>query len=222
MMTPSPLTSCFPALAELDPASAVLLTGAAREVMLPAQTPVFSEGSPCQNYLLVLEGSVCVRKTSDTGREIVLYRVEKGQACVLTTSCLMAREDYSAEAYTETQVRAISLPAATFRALLARSEVFRDFVFQVYGTRLSDLLMLIEEVAFSRIDMRLAHFLVQQADSSGEIRATHQSLAAELGTAREVISRQLKEFERRNWVELHRGSLIVKDRDALSAMAGRD
>lgn len=209
----------FPHFARLDGDSARVLDGAARLSTIPPGTVLFQDGAECSSYVLVVEGSVRVQKVAENGREIVLYRVERGQSCVLTTNCLIAHEDYSAEGVAETEVRALVLPAATFRTLLARSDAFRDFVFSSYATRIADLLMLIEEVAFGRIDMRLSAWLRQHADTAGEIRATHQDIAVELGTAREVVSRQLKDFERRGWLDLHRGRIQLRDRGALVTLS---
>jgi len=208
----------FPQFARLDPESAHLLDGAARVVTLPAGTPVFHDGSACSSYVLVMDGSVRVQKVAENGREIVLYRVESGQSCVLTTNCLISHGDYTAEGIAETEVRAMVLPATAFRTLLGRSEAFRDFVFSAYATRISDLLMLIEEVAFGRVDVRLATWLSAHAGADSAIKATHQDIATELGTAREVVSRQLKEFERRGWVGLHRGRIEIRDRDGLGSL----
>ncbi|MCR6632073.1 MAG: Crp/Fnr family transcriptional regulator [Magnetospirillum sp.] len=213
------ISASFPLFARLDPDSARLLEGGARVVAIPAGTVLFQDGSECSSYVLVMEGSIRVQKVSEGGREIVLYRVESGQSCVLTTNCLIAREDYAAEGIAETEVKALVLPAAIFRTLLAKSESFRDFVFSAYATRISDLLMLIQEVAFGRIDMRLAGWLRARANAADGIRATHQDIATELGTAREVISRQLKEFERRGWVALYRGRIEVKDPGGLSTLS---
>lgn len=212
------ISASFPHFTHLDVESARLLHGSARMVEIPAGTVVFQDGSECSSYVVVIDGSIRVQKVSEGGREIVLYRVESGQSCVLTTNCLIGREDYAAEGIAETDVRALVVPAATFRALLGKSEAFRDFVFAAYATRISDLLMLIEEVAFGRIDVRLAGWLRARADG-GDIRATHQDIATELGTAREVVSRQLKEFERRGWVTLHRGRIEVRDRAGLSSLS---
>ena len=215
----SEISASFPQFAALDPESARLLEGAARLATIAPGTVLFQDGAACSAYVLVVEGSIRVQKVSEGGREIVLYRVEAGQSCVLTTNCLIAREDYAAEGIAETEVRALVLPAATFRTLLGKSEAFRDFVFAAYATRVADLLMLIEEVAFGRIDVRLAGWLRSRADARSDIHATHQDIATELGTAREVISRQLKEFERRGWVTLYRGRVQVKDRDGLASLS---
>lgn len=214
--------SSFPELAKLDADARRKLKDAARAMTLPAGTPVFGMGDACQNYLLVRKGSVRVQRTAENGREIVLYRVEAGETCVLTTNCLMTHSDYGAEAISETEVEAIALSQTAFEDLLARSAAFRSFVFSSYATRISDLLLLIEEVAFGRIDMRLAQFLVDRKNADNRIEGTHQDLATELGTAREVISRQLKDFERRGWVSIGRGRLHVTDALALADLAKRD
>lgn len=209
----------FPGLSRLDPDSARLFHQSARTMSVPAGAIMFRDGSECSNYVLVVDGSIRVHKLSEGGREIVLYRVERGQSCVLTTNCLIANEVYGAEGIAETDVDLMILPSSAFKSLLARSEAFRDFVFSAYALRISDLLMLIEEVAFGRVDARLASWLTAHADPTGSIKATHQEIAVELGTAREVVSRQLKDFERRSWVALGRGSLVLLNRDSLSELS---
>lgn len=213
--------AAFPALAGLDSDARQVLRKAAQVVTVPAGTVVFQEGDACRNYLLVLDGSVRVQKVSEGGREIVLYRVDSGQSCVLTTSCLLTRSDYHAQGIAETEVRALTLSHSTFQDLLACSATFRQFVFSSYAVRLAELLMLIEEVAFGRIDMRLAQFLVERADKDGALKGTHQEFAVELGTAREVISRQLKDFERRGWLNLFRGRVEIKVPQALRELCRR-
>lgn len=215
------LFAAFPQLNALDAGAQRLLRDALREVMVPAGTTVFSDGSACEHYLLLLEGSVRVQKVAETGREIVLYRVEPGQTCVLTTSCLVGQGVYGADGLTESDVRALLLSPVVFDQLLNRSAVFRQFVFSAYATRISDLLMLVEEVAFGRIDERLAQVLLTKAKAGDSLSLTHHDLAMELGSAREVISRQLKEFERRNWLRLGRGRIDLTDRAALRMLAGR-
>lgn len=219
------LLAAFPDLAAIEGAGQLLLRDAVRVMAVPPGTVLFAEGAACEAYVLVLEGSVRVQKVSESGREIVLYRVERGQTCVLTTACLMTSADYSAEGVAETPVRAAVLSAPAFERLLDASPVFRRFVFTVYAGRIADLLMLIEEVAFGRIDVRLAQVLLGHARREAgvgacTITATHQALATELGTAREVVSRQLKEFERRGWVALSRGRIDLRDPAALEGLGG--
>lgn len=170
---------------------------------------------------MALAGCVRVRLLADSGHEVELYRVERGQTCILTTSCLLAGAAYSAEGIVEQEVAALSIPRPAFEALTAESPVFRRFVFQAFGQRLADLMLLVNEIAFRRVDRRIAQWLDRSAGPGGALPVTHQRIADELGTAREVVSRQLKEFERRGWLRLGRGSIEIGDRAALAAF-GRD
>jgi CRP/FNR family transcriptional regulator len=209
----------FPDLARLEPDALAMLTADGMRVHVPRGTVLFQAGALCQSYLMMLDGSVRVQMVSESGREIVLYRVARGETCILTTACLMTRTGYSAEGVAETDIDAVALGSQTFHALLARSAVFRDFVFASFGNRLTGMMTLVEEVAFGRIDLRLARFLVDHRDAAGGLDTTHQTLAVELGTAREVVSRQLKEFERRGLVDLTRGRVMVRDVKGLEGMA---
>lgn len=194
------------------------LVAGSKVVLLPAGAIVFEPGQHAETFLLLLSGSVRVQQRSDTGREVFLYRVHAGESCVLTTACLLADEDYAAEALTETEVEAVLIPRTLFDSLTARSDVFRRFVFRAYSRRIADLFSLIDDIVFHRIDVRLAACLLGLAED-GIVRATHQVLAVELGTAREVISRTLGEFQRRAWVEQARGELRILDPGSLERLA---
>ncbi len=195
------------------------LTHDSKIVAVPQGTVIFGPGKAPENMLLLLDGVVRVHQTSESGREIVLYRVAAGESCVLTTACLLAYEDYQAEGVAETDVTAVAIPRRVFDLLIADSEAFRRFVFSAYSRRITDLFTIIEEVAFQRMDIRLAQKLLAMADEAGQIKATHQIMAAELGTAREVVSRLLQEFQRRGEVEIGRGEIRIRKPDALKALA---
>ncbi|MEJ2646208.1 MAG: Crp/Fnr family transcriptional regulator [Gammaproteobacteria bacterium] len=219
---PHSLAERFPALEAITDLPVRELLAAAHAVQVPSGTALFRDGGPCEAYLLVLEGTVRVQKIAVNGREIVLYRVGPGETCILTTSCLLARRDYPATGVAETDVRGVAIPAGVFRNALAMSDRFREFVFAEYGRRIADLIVLVEEVAFGRLDVRLAQrLLAHYTGPEPSVRTTHQDLAAELGTAREVVSRQLKEFERRGWVGLHRGRIELIDRPSLQGLAAQ-
>ena len=209
----------FPELAELAPAEQQLIADRAQIVSLPAGTTVFAPGVPPESFLLLLDGTVRVQQVSAGGREIVLYRVTGGESCIMTTACLLSQDTYNAEGVTETPVQAVAIPRAAFDDLMARSSTFRRFVFGNYSSRITDLLHVVEEVAFERIDKRLAQKLLERADAGGRLNATHQDLAVELGTAREVVSRHLKEFQRRGWLELTRGQIGLGNATALERLA---
>ena len=207
--------SRLPALASLEPRTRNAVIQSASILTAPADAVVFSPGSECTSFIFVLEGSVRVSITSRSGREVVLYRVEGGQTCVLTTSCLMGGGTYEAEGRTETAVKALALPASCFSRLLEESASFRKFAFTTFASRLHDLIVLINEIAFGQLDHRLAAWL--SSNSSGNtITATHQDIATELGATRETVSRLLKEFERKGWLKLERGQITVLQTRALS------
>ena len=212
----------FPELTKLAPAEQQFVTERAQLVSLPAGTTVFAPGMPAESFLLVLEGTVRVQQVSAGGREIVLYRVTGGESCIMTTACLLSQDTYNAEGITETPVEAVAVPKSAFDELMARSAEFRRFVFGDYSSRITDLLHVVEEVAFERIDKRLAQKLLDRADTEGRLNATHQDLAVELGTAREVVSRHLKEFQRRGWLALTRGQIGLNEPAALQRLAAGD
>jgi len=209
----------FPGLSRLTPPIKQLLLSRSSVIDLPKGATVFGPGNSPQNMLFLLDGTVRVQQVSDTGHEIVLYRIHSGQSCVLTTACLLAYEDYSAEGIAETAVRAAAVPREIFDDLVAQSKPFRDFVFAAFSKRITDLFLMIDEVAFQRLDVRLAEKLIVLSEGQDTVATTHQKLSVELGTAREVISRQLQEFQRRGWIEQARGSVRLIDPVQLGILA---
>jgi CRP/FNR family transcriptional regulator len=190
----------------------------ARIVHLPKDAHPFLPGAPCDAYLIVLEGSVRVQIVAESGREIVLYRVTAGESCVLTTSCLLKHEPYSAEAVCESAVTAVALPAPLFHDLLGASPAFRNAVLESYASRVTDLIMTFEELAFRRLDRRLAEALLARA-VDGAVAATHHDLAVEIGSAREVVSRALKALQQEGMVELGRGMIQINAPEKLARLA---
>ncbi|MEN8838092.1 MAG: Crp/Fnr family transcriptional regulator [Celeribacter marinus] len=209
----------FIGLSSLDQKLRDRLITQSQVITVPKGTILFGPGKNPENLLLLLEGTVRVQQTSEGGREMVLYRVHAGESCVLTTACMLAYEDYSAEGVAETEVQAAAIPRRVFDDLVATSKSFRTFVFSAYSRRITDLFHVIEEIAFQKVDIRLAQKLVELADEHATLKATHAQLAAELGTAREVISRQLQEFQRRGWVATARGEVKLLDIDALKSLS---
>lgn len=205
----------FPLLADSnDPVVEALARTAQRAILPPGQT-VFHAGSACDNYLLVTAGSVRVQLLTESGREVVLYRVRPGETCVLTTSCLMAGQAYPAEGLTDTEVEAMVLGRGAFDDAIQRSAVFRQFVFDNFAQRLAQVIARMEEVSFGAIDARLAALLLQ---GDTVLKTTHQELATELGSAREVVSRHLKRFEQHGWIRLSRGIVEVLEPRSLAKL----
>ena len=205
----------FPSLQGLD-ASRLAALLAQPALRVPKGTVLFRSGQPCRGFPLLLEGTVRVSQSSPGGREIVLYHVEPGQGCLLSGGCLLGHSDYSASGVAETDVTVVSIAPALFQGLLVQHEPFRRFVFGMYGERLAQVMQLVEEVAFRRLDARLAQLLVQRGPV---VAATQQKLAEELGSVREIVSRLLRQFEERGWVELGRERITVRDARSLAALA---
>ncbi len=215
---PKWLTS-FPTLQNLEGRAGEILKKGQVQTF-PKAAVFFHPGQVCKGYLLVTQGVVRVSHLGEGGREVVLYRVEEGQSCILTTSCLLSGRPYSSEAVAETEVEAVLLGREDFEELLALSPDFRALVFSVFGERLLDLLVLIDALAFQRIDERLARLLVQRMGPEGQVEGTHRQIAEELGTVREVVSRRLKAFAEEGLVCLHRGGLLVQSLEGLRAIYG--
>lgn len=190
----------------LNSADLQFLESHSQKVKLPAQQFIFHEGDDCSKFLLVISGSVRVQKVSENGRMVTLYRVGDNGMCILTTSCLLGNQKYNAEGVTETPTEAFILSDANFRELMHKSSSFRESVFQSMSLRMSSLILKIDDIAFGQINHRIAKALLKFAHN-GIVEKTHQEIADEIGSAREVVSRHLKEFERKGLLISQRQTL---------------
>lgn len=206
----------FPFFAGLPAQKFDALLKEAQLLRAPAGSVLFDAKQPCRGFPLLLEGCVRVTKASATGREIQLYRVEPGQGCILSGGCLLGQTDYSATAVAERDTVLLSVSPPVFQDLMLQFEPFRRFVFGMYSERLAEIMELVEEVAFHRLDARLAQLLIHRGPL---LQATHQKLADDLGSVREIVSRLLRSFEERGWVKLERERITVLDPKALSDLA---
>ena len=211
------LLNLYPSLAELPPRDLDALLDPGRLMHLPAGTQVFAEHQPCQGFPLVVEGSIKVLKQAPSGRELLLYRVRPGGSCIITSSCLLGHTDYNARGIAETPLTLLVLPVASFAALMLEHAPFRDFVFHLFAERIGELMQLVEEVAFARLDQRLAKLLLARNETV--LNVTHQQLADELGSVREIVSRLLKGFAAQELVSLGREQLTIIDRNGLQKLA---
>ena len=177
---------------------------------------VFALGECCENYLLLLKGVVNTQLLSDNGRELLLYQVLPGDSCVLTTSCLLSGDVYPAEAFAQEDTSAFVISSHGFYRCMEQSPFFREFVFKNFAARLTNVIGKLGEVVFSGIDSRLSKELLNT--NKKVLKVTHQELATKLGSAREVISRHLKQFELEGWVSLSRGTVTITDTDALKKL----
>jgi len=212
---PASLIPLFPALTGLP---ATLAAEVERQIMpmrAPAGTVLFDAGLACQALPLVLQGNIRVSKRAENGREIRLYGVHPGELCIVTVSCLLGGKAYPATGIAETEVSALALPRPLFMRLTAEHTPFRDAVFGLFSDRLTGLMALVEEVAFHKLDQRLAAWLAQRGPT---IMASHQVIAQELGSVREIVSRLLKQFEEQKLVRLGRERIEVLNASALKKL----
>lgn len=213
------LVRALPILGRADPGLAREIRQAAALVHLKAGRDVFVEGDRVDAIALLLSGVVRVYTIGRGGREITLYRFGLGQSCVLTASAILNQRTFPAIATVEEDGEALMIPAETFRRWVHRSDLWRDFVFDMLSQRLAGVMEILDEVAFRRLDARVAALLVARSRQENPLRLTHQQIATELGSSREVVSRQLEEFARLGLVRVGRGRVEVLDAAGLHARA---
>ena len=211
----------FPDLNKLDPCTRQRLLQSVKAVRLPAQTVAFYQGKDVCSYPFVYEGCIRMRRISRAGREITLYRIKSGQTCTLATASLLGGGPLPAEGITESDTCFMALSVVEFQNLIVTSKGFLQFIFSSHADTLNNLIGLVQEVAFKQMDARLADKLLQQMNLDERLTITHQELAAQLGSVREVVSRRLKRFEQQGWLSLTRGAIDILNVKALSSLASR-
>jgi CRP/FNR family transcriptional regulator len=207
-------TSSVPDLAALEPESLARLNDLI-PMDVPRGTVLFQPGDSVKGYVIALSGRIGVHLIGETGRELLLYDVTPGSSCIQSTLGLLGTDDYSAEAVAEEPSRVVLLPRALFLDLLDHDGGFRGLVFGAFAQRMQATMHMLERVAFQSVDARLASHLLSRADQTGRVTATHQEIAAAIGSAREVVSRRLEAMRKRGWLEHGRGYVDLTDRAAL-------
>ena len=215
IMTATELSTLYPVLAKLPAALLKRSVDGLQTLSVPAGTVVFDEHQPCRGFPFVLAGVIRVAKLSAGGRELPLYRVVAGESCIISSSCLLGHADYNARGVAEGPTTLALLPRPLFDEMLGEP-VFRDFVFALFSERMAELMQLVEEVAFRKLDQRLAALLLGKGRV---VHATHQQLADELGSVREMVSRLLKGFAGQGLVRLGREQIEVLDAAGLRKVA---
>lgn len=215
----SELLALYPSLAGLEYGELAALCRPDAVTRLTSGAVLFAERQPCPGFPLLFSGTIKVVKSMPAGREMLLYRIEPGGTCVITSGCLLGHTPYSARGIAETTLQMTILPKTVFERLIAGNAAFRDFVFHLLADRIAELMQLVEEVACHRLDQRLAKLLLCK---SQPIQVTHQMLADELGSVREIVSRLLKGFAAQGLVSLGRERISLLDRDGLKQLAGTD
>ena len=184
--------------------------------ILEAGDVAYHQDWECANYVMCVDGLTRVFRLSEMGREVLVYKVTAGGTCLLTTQCLLSGGNFPAESVAEDRTTLAALPADVFRQLMRDSAEFRALVLDDYAKLLGGMFALVDELAFATLEQKLARRLLADADSEDLVAKTHQQIAADLGTVREVVSRQLGLWERNGWVSLQRGQIQILDRAALA------
>jgi len=210
------LLALYPFLGELPPPlTASVFEHEAAHVHAAAGQVLFTAGTPCRGFPLVLDGAVRVARGSQGGRSLELYRVTPGEMCVISTTCLFGHAALSAEGACVAPTELVLLSAAGF-SLLSDNEPFRRYTFGTLADRIAQLMALVEAVAFQRLDQRLAAALLGHGTV---VLATHQALADEVGTVREIVTRLLHRFEADGHVRVGRGRIELLAPAALREVA---
>ncbi len=205
------LKNAYPLLADTDLLNELLATGT--PLQLHAGARICELGQQCTHLALVLRGQARVYELAESGREITLYRIGPGEVCILTASCIMSGESFPAIARCEEELEVLLVPAPRVDEYMLRYPEWRRFIWKLLADRLASVLMLLEEVTFRRLDERVMRYLLDACDKQqcNELKITHQTIADDLGTAREVVSRVLKEMEQRQMLSLSRGRVLIMD-----------
>jgi len=183
-----------------------------------AGNDVFLENDQVDAIALLISGVVRVYKIGETGREITLYRFGNGESCILTANAILSQKTFPAIAVVEQDAEAVMIPAEVFRQWVAKYDLWREFLFDLLSQRLSSVMAIVDEVAFRRMDERLASLLLTRSRIQNPMRITHQDIAAELGSSREVISRLLEDFSKRGLVRVARGEIEILDKAGLQTL----
>ena len=211
------ITHAMPFLSRADASLVNELRQHANFARIPAGHDVFVDGDRVDGIALLLSGVVRVYKIGETGREITLYRFGLGQSCILSANAILSEKSFPAIATVEEDAEAVMIPADVFRTWVNRYDLWREFVFDLLSERLSTVLAVVDEVVFKRMDRRVAAWLLNQAKVQNPMRVTHQEIAGELGSSREVISRILEDFSREGLMNSGRGTIEVLDFEGLES-----
>lgn len=175
-------------------------------------TIILREGNACENMVFILGGSIRVYKLSPEGREITLYHIGKGETCIILNSCIIESNNYPAIAEVEENAQLAIISTIYFRELIFPAPSYQKYIFNIISKRLTEVLMIVDEVVFKHMDTRIAAFLYDRALKDGNILSiTHEKISMDLGSAREVVSRILKDFEKQNILTLSRGTINITD-----------
>jgi CRP/FNR family transcriptional regulator len=206
------IASIFPSWEKFNTAMKMDFLTQSNSICLPAGQFICLEGDICNHLPIIISGSARVYKIGESGREITLYHLERGDSCIMTASCIVSQKNFPAFAVSETEVEAITIPASILREWVKDNSCWQEYIFGLLSQRLANVIEIVEEVAFRRMDCRIASYLLNNGgNNSNTLRITHEAIARELGSSREVVSRILKTFEKQELLSLSRGTIQLKN-----------
>ncbi|BCG65336.1 MAG: CRP/FNR family transcriptional regulator, anaerobic regulatory protein [Methyloprofundus sp.] len=182
-----------------------------KKVSVPSGTIISNLGDRCDNFIILQKGLVRVYRPAEDGRAITLYHIGAGESCILTASCILNSQVFPAIAEIEQDAEGLIVSTQQMLHWLKTEPQWQQFIFSLLSQRMADLISLVDALAFRRLDSRLAAWLLEKSATSQKISITHQIIAEELASSREVISRLLKEFERNQLIKLSRGKIEIID-----------
>lgn len=185
-------------------------------ISAPAGSIIYGVGDQCEHLILLKKGQVRVYRPGEDGRAITLYHVGAGESCILTASCILNAQTFPAIAEIEQDVEGFAVPTKQMLQWLKTEPQWQQYIFSLLSQRMSELISLVDALAFRNLDARLAAWLLEHSIDQHRIGITHQNLAEELASSREVISRLLKEFEREGLIKLGRGEINMLDPERIS------
>ena len=190
-LTAKEFLAIFPNFQHGDPRLVEAIRSASVRQPFFSNTQLYFEGDQCPGIAFVLSGEIRVYKISETGREITLYEIYPGETCILNAACILSQGNYPANAVGLTNGEILHLPENVFKRLLTEHHIMRTFIFSLFSRRFGEVIELVEEVTFGKMDVRLEDYIIEKAENN-ELQTTHQDIANNLGTSREVVSRLLK------------------------------
>lgn len=211
----------FPIYHKLTKAEQQLLTTAVIEKKAEKGTILHNGMEDCVGLLVIKSGQLRAYITSDEGREITIYRLFDHDICLLSASCILNSIQFEITISVEKDVEFFVIPVGIFKKLMDQSLVVSNYMNQIMGARLSDVMWLIEQVMWKSFDKRLAHFLLEESvlEESEVLKITHEKIAAHMGSAREVVTRMLKYFQTEEMVKLSRGTIEIVNEERLRTLS---
>ena len=210
----------IPFWANLTPEEKAIVSQRAITKRFSKNQLISSNSSACLGVILILSGGIRVSLISDEGREVTLYRAHANEFCVSTAFCVIQQLTFEAIVTAEEDTTVLVIPSSVCARLMDSNIHVRAFIFENSTKRYSQTIWAIQQMLFKRFDQRLASYLISAYEQSGsnEVPKTQEEIARDVNSAREVVARMLKEFAAKNFVEIKRGKIVLKNIEGLKRL----